>query len=94
MNPWSVPCRVTSNSTFNADSPLSHFPETVFMQSPVDQRLVIEAEQFSLRFACPDCVHFEPASETCSNGFPNEWHRNKHLELLSVAVFCKSFELT
>lgn len=45
------------------------------MQTKIDQRLLDEVEQFSLRFTCDDCEHFEAASEGCSLGFPNQEHR-------------------
>jgi hypothetical protein len=64
------------------------------MQTPIDPSLVREAQHFQLRFACTDCVHFEPDAGTCSGGYPNTMHRNPQLALLSVIVFCKAFELT
>ena len=64
------------------------------MDTPVDTRLVEEAAKFRLRFACPDCVHFQPESRTCSNGYPAQPHLETELVPGSVLFFCKSFELT
>jgi hypothetical protein len=60
----------------------------------VDARLRDEAERFSFRFACDDCVHFEehagPAGR-CSLRYPAAPRRTalalEHVEL------CKEFEL-
>jgi len=63
------------------------------METPVDARLIEEARTYRLRFACPDCVHFEPESQSCSNGYPSEPHRDASLVPNSIVMFCKSFEL-
>jgi hypothetical protein len=61
----------------------------------VDPRLRDEAERFSFRFACDDCVHFDELGREgagcCSLEYPAAPRRNalahEHLEL------CKEFEL-
>jgi len=63
------------------------------MESPVDTRLVEEATKYRLRFACPDCAHFQPETRACSFGYPTEPHLVSELESRSVILFCKSFEL-
>jgi hypothetical protein len=70
------------------------------VRSLVDERLVLEARRFRLRFACGDCAHFAPsvalddAGErgVCSQGFPAEEHRDPRLEGRAEVVFCKMFE--
>lgn len=64
------------------------------MKTAVDGRLRLEATEFELRYACEHCAHFDPLSEACSQGFPNEEHRHRSLELSASLTFCKSFELT
>lgn len=63
------------------------------MESPVDSRFVEEAGKYRLRFACPDCAHFQPESRTCANGYPADPHLVSELVPGSVVLFCKSFEL-
>lgn len=63
------------------------------MDTPVDARLIEEASKYRLRFACPDCVHFEPETQSCSNGYPSEPHRESALVPGTIVMFCKSFEL-
>ena len=63
------------------------------MHSPVDARFAEEASTYRLRFACPDCAHFQPETRTCSNGYPSEPHLGTEVVPDSVVVFCKSFEL-
>jgi hypothetical protein len=61
----------------------------------VDARLRDEAERFSFRFACDDCVHFDErggeGTGGCSLLYPAAPRRtalgHEHLEL------CKEFEL-
>jgi hypothetical protein len=61
------------------------------VKTPVDAQLQREAETFAFRFACDDCVHFEPASAACSLSFEAAPRRDAlartYLEL------CKAFEL-
>ena len=52
-----------------------------------------EAEEFRLRFACPDCAYYDSADSTCSNGFPVAPHLQRDLSRRSLLVFCKAFEL-
>jgi len=63
------------------------------MQTQVDAQLYEEANTFRLRFACPDCVHFEADARACSQGFPSEPHQNPDLVGRELVVFCKLFEL-
>jgi hypothetical protein len=63
------------------------------MQTTVDERLVQEASALRLRFACPDCAHFDSETGTCTNGYPNDEHASRDLAGRKVVVFCKSFEL-
>jgi hypothetical protein len=63
------------------------------MVTLIDARLRREHETFRLRFACTDCVHFDPEGLLCSNGFPTEAHRDPELEGRDELVFCKAFEL-
>ena len=48
---------------------------------------------FRLRFACTDCAHFDAEGKRCSNGFPNEAHREPELGERLELLFCKAFEL-
>ncbi len=61
------------------------------MRTRVDTQLRIEAEQFSFRFACDDCAHFDPTLVRCSLAYTPAPRRaaldRSHLEL------CKTFEL-
>jgi hypothetical protein len=63
------------------------------MKTAVDRRLRVEVVEFELRYACEHCAHFDPASEACSQGFPNEDHRQAPLDSAATLTFCKSFEL-
>lgn len=63
------------------------------MQHLVDQRLLREVEDFRLRFACPDCEHYDAVDSTCSNGFPVGPHLEADVSRRSLLVFCKAFEL-
>ena len=61
------------------------------MKTRVDARLRREADLFRLRFACDDCVHFDPDRSRCSLAYPAAPRRDAldHPEL----ELCKSFEL-
>lgn len=63
------------------------------MRTAVDDELRTEARVYRLRFTCEHCAHFDPATATCAEGFPNEIHRDVDLERVPHIVFCKSFEL-
>jgi hypothetical protein len=63
------------------------------VKTAVDGRLRVEVVVFELRYACEHCAHFDPASEKCSQGYPNEEHRQTPLESAASVTFCKSFEL-
>ena len=59
----------------------------------VDQELLEQASTFSLRFACPDCVHFNAERVLCVHGYV-EGPRTEALEKPGgVVTFCKEFEL-
>jgi hypothetical protein len=62
------------------------------MKTLVDDRLRDEARAFALRFACEDCAHFEPANESCGNGYPTEPHARVDLSARRHLEFCKEFE--
>ena len=65
------------------------------MKTPTDARLRDEAERFTLRFTCEECVHFDAASARCGNGYPPgpragaiaRAHDDGEL------AFCKEYEL-
>jgi hypothetical protein len=59
----------------------------------IDERFRREAERFTLRFRCEECVHFAPEREACGNGYPTEPHRGVNLGERSSLEFCKEFEL-
>ena len=59
----------------------------------IDELLATEIERFSLAFTCERCAQFEPDTEHCSLGYPNEDHRTRGLVLGARLVFCKEFEL-
>jgi hypothetical protein len=61
--------------------------------TPVDERLVREAERFGLRFRCEECAHFSPEQGSCGNGYPTEPHRAVELARRTSLEFCKEFEL-
>jgi hypothetical protein len=63
------------------------------VKTPVDERLILEARAFELRFCCEDCAHFESDRGRCGNGYPVEAHRARPLEGLSSLEFCNQFEL-
>jgi hypothetical protein len=47
------------------------------LKTPVDSRLTAEAARFALRFACEDCVHFDPdRNPTCGHGWPIRLRRS------------------
>ncbi len=62
------------------------------MKSLVTLQLLEEIAHFKLRFTCEDCAQFEPSSEMCSLGYPNEAHRARRTTDDHI-VFCKEFEL-
>lgn len=64
------------------------------MHTPIDPRLVEEAERFRLRFSCDHCAYFDDAHDRCSEGFPHHEHRSSALSGRKLLVFCKSFELS
>jgi hypothetical protein len=63
------------------------------VQSRIDARLRQEQRRFHLRFACPDCAHFDPDEFGCANGYPNSEHHSSDLSQRRVLSFCKGFEL-
>lgn len=60
----------------------------------VDERLRREASQFSLRFGCESCAHFDPERRACANGYPTRAHLGIDLAQVSSLEFCKEFELS
>ena len=63
------------------------------MRFPRTARVVGEARKFNLAFTCERCAHFDPPSGRCASGYPNEEHRDVHLDEREAFVFCKEFEL-
>lgn len=61
------------------------------MKTRVDAALRDEARRFAFRFACDDCVHFEPRSGRCSLSYPAA-PRHGALDGPEL-VLCKTFEL-
>lgn len=57
----------------------------------MDERLRREAAQFSLRFACDDCAHFDAPRDRCSLAYPAAPRRDA-LQASSLEL-CKSYEL-
>ena len=64
------------------------------MRTPVDLRLLEEAQRFQLRFSCESCAHYEPSAGGCANGYPNHDHRARELNAGEWLIFCKEFELS
>jgi len=54
-----------------------------------------EAERFTLRFRCRDCVHVVPSDVSCSMLFPNKMLRDVEgpFQPDGAYAFCKYFEL-
>ena len=63
------------------------------MLTLIDERLRREARSFALRFGCDDCVHYDPDTRACGNGWPNRDLCDVDLESASTLGFCKEFEL-
>lgn len=61
------------------------------MKTWVSERLKREAREFRLQFACPDCAYFDPDAERCSEGYPNDEHRDPSWDRTEI-LFCKLFE--
>jgi hypothetical protein len=64
------------------------------VKSRVDERMVHEARHFAFRFACEDCVHFDPAEARCSLGFIAAPRRATLDAAPSELELCKTFELS
>jgi hypothetical protein len=61
------------------------------VRTRVDLRLCSEAEAFAFRFACDDCVHFDPDRVRCSLSFVAAPRRDALTR--SQLELCKAFEL-
>lgn len=61
------------------------------MKTLVTARLREEAVRFRLQFCCDHCAYFEIDTESCSEGYPTEEHRDAELSAAST-LFCKLFE--
>ena len=61
------------------------------MKTKVTATLREEVERFRLQFACGHCAYFDPARDRCSEGYPNDEHRDGHLRSEEI-LFCKLFE--
>ena len=74
--------------------------ESARVKTRVDALLRAQAAAFAFRFACEDCVHFDPAGERCSLGYPAVPRRvaladprKRKEEEEAELVLCKTFEL-
>lgn len=64
------------------------------MRIPQDERFRKERARYALRFCCESCAFFDPDTELCALGFPNEEHRVAHYRSPDVEiVFCKDYDL-
>jgi len=63
------------------------------MLTLVDSLLRHEAAEFSLRYTCESCVHFDEERRVCAEGYPNEPHLEDRARSSNELLFCKSFEL-
>ena len=66
------------------------------MEVAFDERFASQAEEYSLRFTCEHCAHFDEASGVCIHGFPNGFHRWSHYfggDPPPTILFCKDFDL-
>lgn len=55
-----------------------------------------ERETYQLRYTCDQCTYFDPPTERCTHGYPNEQHRAVRVGEVGEPgelVFCKEFEL-
>ncbi|MCA9633743.1 MAG: hypothetical protein KC766_39095 [Myxococcales bacterium] len=64
------------------------------MRTRVDQRLIEDCERYAFRFTCESCCYFAEGNEGCALGYPNQEHREGHVQPGGELVFCKEFELT
>lgn len=71
------------------------------MRTRVTLELLAEARDFSLRWACEHCAHFDPTRESrggrgargaCGNAWPMDEHREARLREGDELAFCKEFE--
>lgn len=63
------------------------------MRHSIDASLIQEASEFSLRFRCEHCAHFDDVAPQCSLGYPTDEHRQRPLLVGHLLCFCKEFEL-
>ena len=63
------------------------------MRHLVDDRLLDEVARFRLQYSCEACAHFDVGEERCGEGYPNEEHRQRPIQLRAWLCFCKAFEL-
>lgn len=63
------------------------------MRHTVDARLRAEARTFALRFACEDCVHFDPERRACVHGYIERPSATDFEPGSPPMAFCKEFEL-
>jgi hypothetical protein len=61
--------------------------------SRVDEQLRREVSEFSLKFTCERCLHFDEQQAACSHGYPTEPHRSVDLGSATELCFCKEFDL-
>jgi hypothetical protein len=63
------------------------------LRTLVDLVLRRQARQYSFRFGCESCLHFDVESRRCSSGYPVEPHLSVDLSKAEALYFCKEFEL-
>lgn len=63
------------------------------MRQIADQTFVEQQARYSLRGSCEHCVHFNPESQLCAEGYPNHEHRRLPEKVGESLCFCKMFEL-
>jgi len=59
-------------------------------------RFEAQRREFSFRFTCEDCAHFDEATGECLHGFPNGLHREGRYAGdpgPATILFCKDFDL-
>lgn len=61
------------------------------MKTLVTLRLREEAQRYRLQFCCDHCAYFDVSTDSCSEGYPTEEHRDVELRA-ATTLFCKLFE--
>jgi len=61
-----------------------------------DLRFEAQAREYSFRFTCEHCAHFDERTGRCVHGFPDAPHRSARYEgpdKPRAILFCKDFDL-